>query len=752
MWSNYSMTSRRRPFWRQTRTLIHLGLALLPLLLLLPHVLGLTRYGLIDRVEGYLYDFRVRQSLLTDQDPRIVIVDIDERSLAAEGQWPWSRVRLAQLLDRLFDDYGVRVVGIDITFPEPEKATGLEVLRELAQSFAGDARIAPWIDARRAALDADQRFAKALVARDVVLGYVFKSTLDQGQPETVGAIPDPITVSGASLAQVPWVEAVGFTGNLAVFQKNAIAGGFFNTPLVDDDGVVRRMPLLQRYRGKLYESLALATARLSKSGAALQFGFRGEQGSASRLDYIDLAGVRTRVDQYGAALTPFRGGVGSFPYVSATDVLAKRADAAVLNERIVLIGTSAPGLLDIRPTPVASQYIGVEAHANMVAGLLDGNVRAVPPRALLLELTAVGILVLLMVLIVARVAPLKALAVVIGAALFIFMANLALFRFYGWVLPLASLLVYIAAAAFLLLNYDYFIESRRKRRLQGFFGQYVPPDVVSELDADDAQISLQGESRDMSVLFSDVRGFTTLSENLTPRELTAMMNELLTPLTAEIQSQRGTIDKYMGDAIMAFWGAPLIDVQHARHAVLAAMGMVHRLAAVREDFAKRGWPPVHVGVGVSSGVMNVGNMGSQFRMAYTVLGDTVNLGSRLEGLTKQYGVDILISAPTAAAIGDIVCREIDRVRVKGKFESVSIYEPRGLASELNDAQRLRIARFEAALLAYRSREFSKAQNTLRELAALQPEKLLDVYLERIEQYLLTPPPADWDGVFTFTSK
>jgi adenylate cyclase len=512
------------------------------------------------------------------------------------------------------------------------------------------------------------------------------------------------------------------------------------------------MPLLQRYRGNLYESLALATARLSKAGAALQFGFRGERSAAERLDYIELAGVRTRVDEQGAALTPFRGGVGSFPYVSASDVLAKRADAMVLKDRIALIGTSAPGLLDIRPTPVANQYVGVEAHANMVAGLLDGNVRAVPPRALLLELTTLAILALLMILVVARVGPLKALAVVTGAALLAITGNLVLFRFYGWVLPLATPLIYVAAAAFLLLNYDYFIESRRKRRLQGFFGQYVPPDVVSELDADDAQISLEGESREMSVLFSDVRGFTTLSEGLSPRELTAMMNELLTPLTAVIQSQRGTIDKYMGDAIMAFWGAPLHDAQHARHAVLAAMGMVQRLDAIREDFARRGWPPVHVGVGVSSGLMNVGNMGSQFRMAYTVLGDTVNLGSRLEGLTKQYGVDILISAPTAAAMSDIVCREVDRVRVKGKNEPVAIFEPLGLASELTETQRLRIERFEQALSAYRARDFAKAQDMLRELAAVQPEKLLDVYLERIAQFQLTPPPPDWDGVYVFTSK
>ena len=746
------MSPRKRPFWRQTRTLIHLALALLPLALLLPHALGAARYGFVDRIESYLYDLRVRLTLPGGIDPRIVIVDIDERSLAVEGQWPWTRTRLATLLDRLFDDYGVRVVGFDVTFPEPEEISGLGLLGDLSTSFAKEPRITQWIASRRAALDADQRFAEALVARDVVLGYVFKSAVGAGQIAAVGAIPDPITVTGASLARVPWVEAQGFTGNLPALQRNATAAGFFDTSLVDDDGVVRRMPLLQRYRGQLYESLALATARLATPGAALRFGFRGERTAAERLDYIELGGVRVRVDEHGAALTPFRGGVGSFPYVSAAEVLGQRAPAAVLKDRIVLIGTSAPGLLDIRPTPVASQYIGVEAHANMIAGLLDGNVRAVPPRAVPMELLALGLLALLMVTVVARVGPLNALLVVIGAALGAAAINAVLFGLYGWVLPLATQLIYVAAAAFLLLNYDYFIESRRKRRLQGFFGQYVPPDVVRQLDADDAQISLQGESREMSVLFSDVRGFTTLSEKLTPRELTAMMNELLTPLTEVIQANRGTIDKYMGDAIMAFWGAPLPDERHARNAVLAALAMVQRLTSVRESFAQRGWPPVHVGVGVSSGLMNVGNMGSQFRMAYTVLGDAVNLGSRLEGLTKQYGVDILISAPTAAALGDVVCREVDLVRVKGKYEPVAIYEPCGLAGELDEVQRLRIERFEDALRAYRAREFGHAESVLRELAAQQPEKLLEVYLQRIALFRETPPPADWDGVYVFTSK
>jgi adenylate cyclase len=738
------------------RRLIPFALIALTLLALLPHVFGVVRFNLLDRFENDFYDLRVRMAAVPDRDPRVVIVDIDERSLAAQGQWPWARSKVAALLDRLFDDYAVKVVGFDVVFPEPQSHQGLDVLRDLGTRFPKDAALASWSQQQRAQLDGDQRLAESLIARDVVLGFVFKTETDSGQPAAVGALPPPVAVTGASLAAVPWLAARGYSGNLQALQANATAGGFFDTAIVDADGVVRRMLLLRPFAGSLYESLALAVARVAQPGSTLRFGFRGEGSAAERLDYIELAGVRTRVDERGAALTPFRGGVGSFPYVSATDVLSGRASPDTLRDRIVLIGTSAPGLLDIRPTPVASQYIGVEAHANMIAGLLDGTARAVPPRAAAITLVTLLALALALALGVARRPPLVAISVALALLLVTGLSNAWWFERYGWVLPLATPLAYVAATALLLLTWDYFVEARRKRRLQGFFGQYVPPDVVRELDADDAQLSLRGESREMTVLFSDVRGFTTLSEKLTPRELTTMMNELLTPLTAAIQAQNGTIDKYMGDAIMAFWGAPLADPRHAQNGVLAALSMLQRLGSVREAFTARGWPPVHIGIGISTGPMNVGNMGSQFRMAYTVLGDAVNLGSRLEGLTKQYGVDILISANTAAALEGIVCREIDRVRVKGKLEPVAIFEPLGAIADLDPAVVDRKQRFEAALASYRARNFKGASAALQRLAAepecARDEKLLRVHLQRAQHFEATAPPPDWDGVFVFESK
>jgi adenylate cyclase len=322
----------------------------------------------------------------------------------------------------------------------------------------------------------------------------------------------------------------------------------------------------------------------------------------------------------------------------------------------------------------------------------------------------------------------------------------------GIVLPLATPLLYLGVTSVLLLSYGYFVESRRKRRLSRIFSQYVPPEIVQQLDVAEADVSLEGDSREMSVLFSDVRGFTTLSEGLSPRELTRLMNEMLTPLTEVIHRQRGTMDKYMGDAIMAFWGAPLQDAEHARHAVLAALEMIACTARIRDEFAARGWPPLHIGVGVSTGPMNVGNMGSEFRVAYTVLGDTVNLGSRLEGLTKQYGVDIIVSRATVQAIPDMAFRELDTVRVKGKNEPVAIYEPLGLRSALDGVRVARMEQFHEALQRYRTRQFGTALRLLDGLAQEKDESLIALYRDRVTHFLDQPPPPEWDGVYVHKNK
>jgi adenylate cyclase len=333
------------------------------------------------------------------------------------------------------------------------------------------------------------------------------------------------------------------------------------------------------------------------------------------------------------------------------------------------------------------------------------------------------------------------------------MFNLLLWQQANLVMPIASMMLMVATLYLLNMSYGFFVESRGKRQLAGLFGQYVPPELVDEMANDPDSFSLEGDSRELTVLFSDVRGFTTISEGLDPKQLTQLMNEYLTPMTHVIHNYRGTIDKYMGDAIMAFWGAPVADPDHARHALLAALGMIEELKALQVAFEAKGWPPINIGVGLNTGMMTVGNMGSEFRMAYTVMGDAVNLGSRLESLTKQYGVHIIVSEFTKNKAPDFIYRELDRVRVKGKDEPVAIFEPIGLPEQMNVDMENELALYREAHRLYCAQNWDLAEVQFINLHKAYPERYLyTMYAERIEYFRANPPGEDWDGVFTFKTK
>jgi len=749
------MNSAARIRW--IRLLVRIAISGLSLVIFAMHISGNPRFEIIDRIENYLYDVRIRITMPDTIDDRVVIVDIDEASQVELGQWPWARNTLATIVNNLFDNYNVRVLGFDALFAEAEERTDETVIAQLiASEIAEDPEVRAKLEEVQESLDSNIGFAESLIARDVVTGFVFKDSLSDNEPEATGVLPAPI-IRGADIPNVtvPFVEAAGFAGTLQDLQDNAAAGGFFDSPLIDSDGVFRRAPLLQRYRGDLYPSLGLAVARLAMGSPPVGLNFASN--SADRLSGIELESFRLGeqvipVNQQVAVFIPFRGRQGSFPFVSAKDVFSLEAPAAVLNDKIVLLGASAAGLLDLRSTPVGQRYIGVEAHANLIAGLLDGNIRQQPAYSDGLELALLTLIGLLTVLVLPRLAPLTALTFVVVILLAAMAGNMWMWVSLGLVVPIASLLCYTLIAALLQINYGFFIESRNKRHLSRIFGQYIPPSLVEEMDESGEEVSLEGESREMSVLFSDVRGFTTISEGLDARELTQLMNEFLTPFTGIIQKQRGTIDKYMGDCVMAFWGAPLADDEHARHAVMAGMQMIEAVRKLDEPFRKKGWPQIRVGVGVASGEMNVGNMGSEFRIAYTVMGDVVNLGSRLEGITKQYGVDMIISEGTRMQIPDFVCREIDLVRVKGKTEPIAIFEPIGPADTIAAEQQSTVDEFAAAIAAYRCQDWDTAHKILRNLNEQQDETLYNVYLDRIESFRRKPPPPDWDGVFEHQTK
>jgi adenylate cyclase len=328
-----------------------------------------------------------------------------------------------------------------------------------------------------------------------------------------------------------------------------------------------------------------------------------------------------------------------------------------------------------------------------------------------------------------------------------------MWQVHNLIVPLASSLVMTAALFVFNMSYGFFVDSRSKRLLARLFGQYVPPELVDEMAKDPGEYSLEGSNQELTVLFSDVRGFTTISEGLDPRQLTQLMNDFLTPMTKVIHRHRGTIDKYMGDAIMAFWGAPLQDKDHARHALLAAMDMVAELEALQSSFKAKGWSPIKIGVGLNTGDMTVGNMGSEFRLAYTVMGDAVNLGSRLEGLTKVYGVQIIVSQFTRDRVPDFAFRELDCVRVKGKDKPVRIFEPMGPLDQLSKQVQEELDLHHDALQYYRCQNWVVAGEGFAKLRQRSPgSKLYALYAERIDHYINQPPPPDWDGAFTFVTK
>lgn len=734
---------------------INLCVLVLGLLHVLTPAGGTLHWAFVDAIENLAYDSRMLLTMEAGQDDRIVIVDIDEDSLAEVGRWPWGRDKLEHLVEQLFEHYQASLVGFDVVFAEPDDSSGLRVLERLAaDELADQPAFREELTTLRDELDYDQRFAASLRGRPVLLGYYFRR--DQAEANNrSGALPPPV-LSAADFRpnSAHALEANGYGANLAIFQEAASGGGHFN-PEIDSDGVVRRVPMLFEFEGDYYESLSLAMARRIVAADRIEPGYAetgplGDSGY-SGLEWLQAGGLRIPVDERLRALVPYRGRYGSFPYVSAADVLSGAAPAELLRDRIVLVGTSAPGLFDLRSTPVQSEYPGVEIHANLVAGILDNNIMERPAYTLGAEF----IHLLLVGLIMLGLPLLSPLLATVGSAALLLVSiglNLWVWNAADLVLPIGSVLVLITAMFVLNMTYGFFFEQRNKRQLSGLFGQYIPPELVNEMSANPQAYSLAAENREMSVLFSDVRGFTTISESMAPAELADLMNSLLTPMTRVIHGQRGTIDKYMGDAIMAFWGAPLPDPDHARHAVEAALQLVARIHELQDQFRARGWPEIRVGVGINSGDMSVGNMGSEFRRAYTVLGDAVNLGSRLEGLTKNYGVDILVSEFTRDAVPDHAFREIDRVRVKGRDEPLTIYEPLGAKVTLDPAVRDELKLYQEALRLYRNQDWDLAEMQLLNLQQRTALKLYAVYIERIQFFRQQPPGDDWDGVFTHMSK
>ncbi len=633
--------------------------------------------------EASLYDLRLRLLAPRQADAQVVVIDIDERALAAFGRWPWPRRQLAQLLDDALGRDGARLLGLDLVLAEADPSSGLAALDRLAQSPLGqDAAFRSAMQAMRPTLDDDGQLAAVLRRRPVLLGFHLSNETGAA---LIGALPAPLLPSamlGDNAAQL--LHWAGHGGNLPQLQQAAALGGGHLNAIIDPDGRVRRVPLLVQHQQGVQPALALAMARAALGGAAAAgagagaaaLSFEPADGPLRALWLRGPAGqLRLPVDQHAVALVPYLAPGVALARHSAADVLANRLPPGTLRGKLVLVGVSAPGLLDQRHTPVDEAMLGTLVHAQLLSGLLQGRLLVAPPLAPALTLLALAAIGALLVRSLPRLALWQGGLLVLVLALAWSALNLLAWWHWHWVLPLAAGLLLPPLLLALHMALGYHRATAARQHLTALFGQYVPPELVRQMSRAPERYNMASRSAELTVLFADVSGFSAVAERLPPTELGAMMNLLFSHLTDVVRAHHGTLDKYIGDSVMAFWGAPLDDPDHARHAVAAAQAMLARLPAIHADLAARGWPALQLHIGINTGTVVVGDMGSRHRRAYTVMGDAVNLAARLQGFSSRYGLGLVVGHATHAALGAAPCLTLGVLNLRGRDAGVPAWFP-----------------------------------------------------------------------------
>jgi adenylate cyclase len=679
----------------------------------------------------------------------VTIVDIDEKSLTKLGQWPWPRTRIADMIVNL-TRLGAVAIGFDIVFAEPDRLNPnavADTMRYLDEETKSRLRSLP---------SNDQILADAIKRSRVVLGETglagANPLFDKGLPVT----------GVATLGEDPQRFLFDFAGllrNVDTLEAAAAGRGLF-TIRNERDGIVRRVPMMLRAQGVMMPSLSFEILRVVTGTPTIII-----KSEKAGIKSVGLHGLEVPTDRNGQLWVHFAKQDRSI-YVSAADVLDGNIAPEMIDHKLVLIGTSAVGLNDIKTTPVSAAMPGVEIHAQVLEAALANALLSEPSYGIVLEFAAALVLGLLVITFAPMFGPVVLVVIgglfaslLIGASWYFYAQQRLLIDF---TYPLLS-----TTAIYLTLVFSSFVrEQAQRRQIRSAFGQYLSPALVEQLALSPEKLVLGGEEREMTIMFSDVRGFTAISESYKhdPQGLTALMNRFLTPLTNAILARKGTVDKYMGDAIMAFWNAPLDDAQHQLNACQAAVDMLERIEELnkeRETEAQHGghaYIPLNVGVGLNTGTCVVGNMGSDLRFDYSVLGDSVNLASRLEGQSKEYGFPIIVGSATALAVKEkFAILELDFIMVKGKKEPEVIYAVAGREDIAQSGRFQRLRNLTIEMLAcYRGRDWEGA------LAAIERgrgtgeahslELLYQLYEARIRDYQNNPPPEDWNGAFALLTK
>jgi adenylate cyclase len=732
-------------------------------LYLIPHEKPVLMF--LYELELRTLDMRFRFRGRRPPAPRVVIVAIDQKSQDVLGRWPFPRSNFAEMVDFLREAHA-RVIAFDINFPQPDQNSALQALRRVREEYEGlgPTKSAPF-SARLKELegdaDNDQKFAAALSRyENAILGYFLivskEETASQNKQRvneflnylSFQAYPQVIHPEYGKLFEGYLVE--GVSPNLPQFAEYTKNFGFYNV-FPDSDGTIRRVPVIIRFQGNYYPSLdvaaALAYTNRPLDQVAVFFNPNG-------LERIDFGPATIPTDPAGSVQIDFHGEAKTFPTYSMADVVQRKLDPSVFRDRLVLVGPTATGIADMAVTPFQQAgFPGVEVHANFVDNLLEGSFIRRGPREFLVDIGFLLLFSLAAGVLLSVLPSLRATIIVVATlALFFALAQYLFSAYRVWIamfLPTTTLAVNYAA----ITSYRFFFEEREKRKIRGAFHQYVPPGLISQLLQRPELLRLGGDERDITAMFSDIRGFTTLSEGLSPSALVDLLNEYLSEMTDVIFRHWGTLDKYIGDAIMAFWGSPYPQEDHPERACRAALEMLQSLKKLQARWDTEGRPRIDIGVGINTGPMLVGNMGSSKRFNYTIMGDNVNLASRLEGLNKQFATRLIVSESTYLRVREkMVARELDLIRVKGKLKPVTIYELLGGIEGYEGFKDL-VERFHEGLTAYRSGCWETAiecfQNLVRDYPQDGPS---GIFAKRCRDLVEQPPEGVWDGVFVMKTK
>ena len=720
--------------------------------------LAIIQPGFIEQVELKTLDERFKIRGPITPDPRIIIVAVDDKSLTQVGRWPWPRDKIALIVDRLTNQYGTKAIGFDIVFSEKQANPLVETVRLLKESGDQNSTVTQWLEKHKATGDLDAKLQKTLEEHhsSLVPGYFFYA-----KGSTVHELALQRSAEFAKLMQssalttefsedaahtVPQIAAI--EANLPQFTESADSVGFFNF-FPDSDGTVRRIPLIAEYDGYIYPSMALQTLRtyLDWPDASVKVDIGG-------VSEIRLGDKIIRADHTGNMLLNHYGPGQTFKHVSAADILNDDVDKKIFKDSIVIIGVTAVGVFDYRPSPFDSVFPGVEGHAAAIANILDDQEISRPAYLEVVELLAILVLCLLSgYLVYHRGAVLQTLCI-FGLPILIIIIAVWVFSNYGLWLKGTYLIIGILMSTIPITLLEYVIESRKRAFIHDAFSHYLAPKVVENLAAHPEALQLGGEERHMTAFFSDIAAFSSFSENLTPHELVHFLNIYLTAMSDIILERGGTIDKYEGDAIIAFFGAPLEMHDHATQCVLAALEQQKALITLRHKWAEEGYPEVHIRIGINDGPMVVGNMGTDTHMNYTMMGDNVNLASRLEGVCKVYRVPILMSKDTYLQVRDSVAASfVDRVKVVGRAQPVDLYQPLAPRDEISEDDLRSHRTYERAWSLMHQRLFAEAGKLFDELVKEYPENgLYEVMHARNKAYIKSPPEPSWDGVTALKSK